>query len=419
MTATTTDTSPSWVEVARADAVTTTPQQVDLGGRQWALLRLTPDGPAVLFPNACPHRLVPLSAATVVDGRLQCPYHGWEFAADGACEVVPSLGPDANIPPRAHLDPVPTLVERDGFVYARARDLAADVLEPGESVDNTDERMLHGWHIVALSDEVTATAYEAALIDRTYTLTRNADGTIAVTPDVYDVTEKWGSVWIAPLEPYTQIFEDPDDEDLTYVGAWLPPVVTNAPAGLVADNFLDVAHFPFVHKGTFGPDADKIVEPADVEQEVFGFRSIQEQAFTNPEDPGVKAGLRSAQQTRRATYVFRAPYQLLLRLEELDAGAVKTILFFAQPESLTRTRVYTKMLFFGIGGVERPDAEVVANEVAFEEAVLAEDLALQQVMPNTVLPLNTRDELHVKADRLAVALRREIARYLRYVEEVA
>jgi hypothetical protein len=133
----------------------------------------------------------------------------------------------------------------------------------------------------------------------------------------------------------------------------------------------------------------------------------------------VVAGIRSVHQTRRATYVFRAPFQLLLRLEELDAGAVKTILFFAQPETLTSTRVYTKMLLHGIGGVERPDAEMVAREVAFEEAVLAEDLALQRVMPNTVLPLNNRDELHVRADRLGVALRRELARYLGYVEEVS
>lgn len=418
MTATTPAAS-TWLEVAASADVTTTPRRVELAGRDWALLRLTPDGPAVLFPNACPHRLVPLSAAKVVDGRLQCPYHGWEFAADGACEVVPSLGPDANIPPRAHLDPVATLRESDGRVYVQTGDLAVDQSEPGDSLSNLDERLLHAWHIVALSDEVTATPFETTLIDCTYTLTRNDDGTISVSPHVHDVTERWGSVWIAPLEPFAPIFEDPDVEDANYVGAWLPPVVTNAPAGLVADNFLDVAHFPFVHVGTFGPDADKIVPAAEVEQEVFGFRSIQEQAFSNPEDPGVKAGIRPMEQTRRATYVFRVPYQLLLRLEEIEAGAVKTILFFAQPETLTRTRVYTKMLFFGIGGVERPDAEVVANEVAFEEAVLAEDLALQRVMPNTVLPLNTRDELHVRADRLGVALRRELARYLRYVEEVA
>lgn len=59
------------------------------------------------------------------------------------------------------------------------------------------------------------------------------------------------------------------------------------------------------------------------------------QPFDNPADPGVAACERPLRQSRRATYVYRAPFQLLLRLEELEAGAVKTILFFAQPEDLT------------------------------------------------------------------------------------
>ncbi|HWB35056.1 MAG TPA: hypothetical protein VHA75_03435, partial [Rugosimonospora sp.] len=143
-----------------------------------------------------------------------------------------------------------------------------------------------------------------------------------------------------------------------------------------------------------------------------GCRMIQEQWFDNPEDPGVKAGLRPARQRRRATYVHRAPFQLMLRLEELDAGAVKTILFFAQPEDLRSTRIYTKMLLYGIGGVADPGPEVLAAEIAFEEAVLAEDLALQRTMVLPGLPLRPRDELHVRADRLGVALRRTLADFL-------
>jgi hypothetical protein len=163
-----------------------------------------------------------------------------------------------------------------------------------------------------------------------------------------------------------------------------------------------------VHAGTFGAGEEKVVPAYDVLDEPDGFRSVQEQWFDNPEDPGVLAGLREVRQRRRATYVYRAPFQLLLRLEELDAGAVKTILFFAQPESLTSTRIYTKMLLHGIGGLDRPAPDVVAREVAFEEAVLAEDLALQRAMTITGLPLRPRDELHVRADRLGVALRREL-----------
>jgi hypothetical protein len=46
--------------------------------------------------------------------------------------------------------------------------------------------------------------------------------------------------------------------------------------------------------------------------------------------------------------------------------------------------------------------------VAFEEAVLGEDLVLQSHMTLTALPLRPRDELHVRADRLGVALRKHL-----------
>jgi hypothetical protein len=41
--------------------------------------------------------------------------------------------------------------------------------------------------------------------------------------------------------------------------------------------------------------------------------------------------------------------------------------------------------------------------------VLAEDRELQQVMAPTGLPLDARDELHVRSDRLGVALRRVLS----------
>jgi hypothetical protein len=81
-----------------------------------------------------------------------------------------------------------------------------------------------------------------------------------------------------------------------------------------------------VHAGTFGAAEEKLVPRYEVSVEPDGCRSVQEQWFDNPEDPGVAAGIRPLRQRRRATYVHRAPFQLLLRLEELDAGAVKTIL---------------------------------------------------------------------------------------------
>ena len=43
-----------------------------------------------VFPDVCPHRLVPLSEGRINDaGQLECPYHGWSFDGDGQCRQIP------------------------------------------------------------------------------------------------------------------------------------------------------------------------------------------------------------------------------------------------------------------------------------------------------------------------------------------
>jgi Vanillate O-demethylase oxygenase C-terminal domain len=122
----------------------------------------------------------------------------------------------------------------------------------------------------------------------------------------------------------------------------------------------------------------------------------------------VATGERPLRQRRRATYVYRAPFQLRLRLDALDTGATTTILFLLQPEDADSTRVYSCLLLCDGPGRPLPAPAAVAEQVAFEERVMAEDLALQAVMESTGLPLTVRDELHVRADRLGVALRRAL-----------
>ena len=51
--------------------------------------------------DRCPHRNVQLSKGKVVKGRLQCPYHGWEFSGEGVCEHIPALPEGTHIPARA------------------------------------------------------------------------------------------------------------------------------------------------------------------------------------------------------------------------------------------------------------------------------------------------------------------------------
>ena len=65
--------------------------------------------------DRCPHRNVPLSVGEMVGETLQCGYHGWEFAPDGACTRVPGLCGDADHKGRrATAYPV---TEQDGYVW--------------------------------------------------------------------------------------------------------------------------------------------------------------------------------------------------------------------------------------------------------------------------------------------------------------
>ncbi|GAA0581540.1 hypothetical protein GCM10010172_78160 [Paractinoplanes ferrugineus] len=382
-----------WLAIASDAEVSTRPLAVTAHGVPLVVLRPRAGAEPVVFADRCPHRLVPLSAATVEGGRLRCAYHGWEFDAAGSCVALPSQ--EGNPPPRADLPTGPRIRVRDGMVQVATDDLPGG--DPADLFTNEDPSLAYAWHPIGIAgvDDVS----EVELLGRRY------------RPDREHTQERWGLLWLAPEKPLTELFDDPDHDDENYVGAWLPPARSKASAGIVADNFLDVAHFPFVHARTFGAAAEKLVERYEVTEEPWGCRSVQEQWFDNPADPEVLAGRRSSRQRRRATYVYRAPFQLMLRLEELDAGAVKTILFFAQPESRSSTRIYTKMLFHGIGGVADPTPDVLRSELAFEEAVLTEDLELQRTLRLPGLPLRMRDELHVRADLLGVNLRRVLRRF--------
>ena len=419
-----------WFAVARSSDVADRPVEVTAGGRPYVAFRPAPGAPAAVVAHRCPHRLVRLSHGTVVDGQVQCPYHGWRFDGAGRCVVVPSAGPDAAVPPRAHL-PVPWGVrERDGLVWVAPDDPhrpaatdpggAADgVPTPEELLTNVHPALAAAWHPLALLAEVPADGapLTARLLGSPWTVRRTGDGQLDVRAaggtggaEPFAVAQRFGLVWVAPRAPLGDLLVSADDGDPDFVGAWLPPERSTSAAGVLAENFLDVAHFPFVHAGTFGAAEERFVPPFEVEVDDLGLSSVQEQWFDNPGDPGVRAGTRALRQRRRATYTYRAPFQLSLRLAELDAGAVKTILFFLQPEDVASTRVYTKMLFHGIGGVARPGPDVVAAEVAFEQAVLAEDLRLQRAMTVGGLPLRLGDELHVRSDRSGVALRRVLRR---------
>jgi phenylpropionate dioxygenase-like ring-hydroxylating dioxygenase large terminal subunit len=53
--------------------------------------------------NLCAHRGAALSGGQIKGECIVCPYHGWEYQADGTCINIPANSPDTPIPYRARV----------------------------------------------------------------------------------------------------------------------------------------------------------------------------------------------------------------------------------------------------------------------------------------------------------------------------
>ncbi|HEY9887137.1 MAG TPA: aromatic ring-hydroxylating dioxygenase subunit alpha [Candidatus Obscuribacterales bacterium] len=103
-----------WYVVARSDEVTDKPLGVVLWEAAIVLFR-DADGTIQAVEDRCPHRQVKLSHGQVVQGQLECIYHGWHFDAAGRCTHVPYLAANQKLP-TCTLKTYP-VQDLDGFVW--------------------------------------------------------------------------------------------------------------------------------------------------------------------------------------------------------------------------------------------------------------------------------------------------------------
>lgn len=71
----------------------------------------------VALHDRCAHRSAKLSAGTVQDDRVQCPYHGWAYDTTGQCKFIPAC-PSAPIPSKAVVKTF-DCEERYGLIWVR------------------------------------------------------------------------------------------------------------------------------------------------------------------------------------------------------------------------------------------------------------------------------------------------------------
>ena len=104
-----------WYVVLESNEVGNKPVGVTRMGEKLVFWR-DKNGKVACAVDRCPHRGVALSSGEIVHDHLQCPFHGFEYDASGACVLIPANGRNGVIPAAMRLQRYPTH-EAHGYIW--------------------------------------------------------------------------------------------------------------------------------------------------------------------------------------------------------------------------------------------------------------------------------------------------------------
>jgi phenylpropionate dioxygenase-like ring-hydroxylating dioxygenase large terminal subunit len=286
-----------------------------------------------------------LSLGAVVDGELECPYHGWRYeSGSGRCVAVPSLP--------AHLKP--TRVCLKTYPARVAYGLVWTVLEE-PFLPPVEIPQLAGaeWRYVAEAD-----------------------------PPHYEVAD-WAIV----------------------SG---PPVYAGCGVRALSENFRDMSHFAFVHRASMGPDVRREIEPYQVQEDGWTIRyTLNSGAISNGDGSSPRRSLRMAEVAygRTNAYTIVLPCSTFI-FSSQPSGGRRFIGQFVAPVGVDGERC---RLFWATGvdreNSERHGVSV-RDAFDFDSQVFSEDLAIVENCYPREQPLDPKAQAHTRADAYSIAYRR-------------
>lgn len=207
------------------------------------------------------------------------------------------------------------------------------------------------------------------------------------------VQEVYGLLWLCPARPDATppVFAAEADPGLRKLTAGPYDVATSAPR--IVENFLDMAHFGFVHAGWLGDGTRTEVQPYTVAVDDDGVHARGCRAYQPRSN--VASTVASAVEY---DYDVPAPFTAILR-KAPDAQALwrEAIALFVCPVEPESSRVWFRLAL----PADRTDD---AATLAFQDAIFAQDRPVLESQRPRRLPLN--GEVHCAADRTSVAYRR-------------
>ena len=218
-------------------------------------------------------------------------------------------------------------------------------------------------------------------------------------------TEQYGLIWLCPGQPATAIPYIPQEADPTFRRINTPVDTWRVSATRMVDNFLDIAHIPYVHQKTIGGSTDEVVSNITLEQlddDFFGYR--YKVTVDNPEPATATSGMAASVLTRHMSSGFSLPFTCRSTIR-YETGLEHILLLLATPIDDV-TSYFTFVVW------RNDDFSVPAEEIiSFDLAIGAEDKTMLEQIDG-VLPLDLTQTANVQSDKPSVAWRRRFAAFV-------
>ncbi len=95
-------------------------------------------GQVICLNDLCSHRAAKLSDGQIIDGKIECLYHGWQFGSQGECLHIPQLPDNAKIPKTACIQAY-QVVEYQGVIWVWLGEAEAANRAKIPTIDDLDQ----------------------------------------------------------------------------------------------------------------------------------------------------------------------------------------------------------------------------------------------------------------------------------------
>ena len=221
----------------------------------------------------------------------------------------------------------------------------------------------------------------------------------------FNTQVRYGLVWVCLGEPAGDIPEIPQASDSSFRRINNPVNEWRVSATRMTDNFLDIAHFPWVHTGTFGNSQRTAVEKIDLKDLPNGFHGYEYDVIAeNPPSAGISSGQSDSSVSRTMSTGFYLPFTVRSTVK-YDTGLEHIILLVTTP--IDDVNSYFTFV------VWRNDDFSVSSEdtILFDRSIGEEDRVMLENIPG-VLPFEHGALANSQADKPSTAWRLKFTQLL-------